>query len=155
MDSEVILSLTYLTENKENIKFAYDQVFIDDIEYKINEKILANIKFNDFEKEMGIKIVTTKLIDIDNKTTDFSYFEVIPGDNYGLLFPGRSALTRDIIFPDNLSHNIIIKRDKNIIYQGSFSKRLLLINISSELFISIDSIKVTKSLFTITTYDSS
>ena len=155
MDSDATLSLTYLVENKENIRFAYDQFFIDDKEYKINEKILAKIKFNDFEKEISSKIVTIKLIDIDNESTDFSYFEVIPGENYGLLFPGRSALTRDIIFPDNLLHNIMIKHDKKIIYQRSFGKRLLLINISSEFFISIDDIIVTKSLFTISTDDSS
>ena len=155
MDSDAILSLTYLTENKENIRFSYDQFFIDDKEYKINEKILAKIQFNDFEKEIGSKIVTIKLIDIDNESTDFSYFEVIPGENYGLLFPGRSGLTRDIIFPDNLLHNIMIKHDKKIIYQKSFSKRLLLINISSDFFISIDNIIVTKSLFTISTDDSS
>ena len=155
MDSDATLRLTYLTENKENIEFTYDQFFVEDLEYKINEKILANIKFNDFEKEMGSKIVTIKLIDIDNESTDFCYFEVIPGENFGLLFPGRSALTRDIIFPDNLLHNIMIKHDKKIIYQRSFSKRLLLINISSEFFISIDNIIVTKNLFTISTDDSS
>ena len=49
----------------------------------------------------------------------------------------------------------MIKHDKKIIYQRSFGKRLLLINISSEFFISIDDIIVTKSLFTISTDDSS
>ena len=156
MENDATLSLTYITEDKEKIKFPYDQFFIEDNEYKIKEKLLININFNDFEKEMGSKVVTSKFIDIDNKQAEFSYFEVISGENHGFLFSSRSCFTRDLIFPDNLSHYFIVKsKNNNILYQGNFTKRLLLINISSELIISIDNIIITKSLFTISTDESS
>ena len=111
MNNKATLILTYIAKNKKKEEFKYDQLFIDQSEYKINEGKPINIEFNDIESEMRIKIVNAEFIDYYINDKDCHYFKIIPGNNYWFLFPHR-GYTRDILFPDDSKYNIEIIYDR-------------------------------------------
>ena len=143
MNNKALLNLTYLADEKD--EFDYDKIIFNNSEYNIDEPKTIELDFDDFETEMGSKVVIGKFIDNQLKETTYRYFEVISGENKGFLFPSK-GYTRDIIFPDNSVHELEIIYKKKSIYKGNFSKRLLLINTSETYGIIIDKIVVTQYL---------
>ena len=137
MNNKALLNLTYLADEKD--EFDYDKIIFNNSEYNIDEPKTIELDFDDFETEMGSKVVIGKFIDNQLKETTYRYFEVISGENKGFLFPSK-GYTRNIIFPDNSVHELEIIYKKKSIYKGNFSKRLLLINTSETYGIIIDKI---------------
>ena len=79
MNNKALLNLTYLADEKD--KFDYDKIIFNNSEYNIDEPKTIELDFDDFETEMGSKVVIGKFIDNQLKETTYRYFEVISGYN--------------------------------------------------------------------------
>ena len=84
----------------ENLEPDFDKILIENKEYSLGEVNNKEIKinFSEMEKELGSKILAMTLK--NSVENSIHYFEVIPGINYGILFPTQGN-TRDLIFPDD------------------------------------------------------
>ena len=134
---EPMLLIDYIFDD---IKPDMDEIFIENKKYLIKEIINKNmnINFNEYEKELGSKILSMTLKNQCSERTH--YFEVISGVNVGILFPSFGD-TRDIIFPDDKEYKVkITSTSSSSRHQKEFSikGRLLLINFNSgyELYIN-------------------
>jgi hypothetical protein len=151
MDNTAVIKLTNLATDSE--QFPYDKIMINGNEYKVDEGKPINVYFDDFEKEMGSKIVKCEFIDKIDNINDYRYFEVIQGNNNGFLFPERGVV-RDIVFLDDSKHEVKIECKRKIIYESYFCNRFLLINVNEHYDISIDKIMVTENIIRCTAYNS-
>lgn len=115
--------------NKDNAIF--DTIEYAGIKYKIQEQMKIPISFSEIESEIGSKIVELKII--EKKGEQSHCFEVVEGDNYGILFTSHGK-TRDLIFKENEKINFKVELEKpfekNIISCNGIN-RLLLINLSN------------------------
>ena len=123
MEAKIILN--YIFENEEPDYFL--KILIEKKEYKleeVNKKEIA-IKFNDIEVELGSKIIEIELIYINSHETHPC--EILPGNNYGILFPYK-GYTRDIIFPEDQAYKVEVQMTEYKKVLEIKSNRLLLIN---------------------------
>ena len=138
MNNKATLILTYIAKNKKKEEFKYDQLFIDQSEYKINEGKPINIEFNDIESEMRIKIVKAEFIDYYINDKDCHYLKLFLEIITGFYFHIEAILE---IYYFLMIQSIILKlyMIEEIIYKGEFNRRLLLININEiyDIFIII------------------
>ena len=121
---EAKLILNYIYENEEPF---FLKIIIEKKEYKledVNKKEIV-IQFDEIEAELGSKIIEIGFKYLNSPIT--LYCEISPGDNYGILFPGRGYIS-DIIFPEDKTYKaeIKIKGDKKALEIKN--NRLLLIN---------------------------
>ena len=123
MEAKIILN--YIFENEEPDYFL--KILIEKKEYKleeVNKKEIA-IKFNDIEVELGSKIIEIELIYINSHNTH--HCEILPGNNYGILFPYKGYI-RDIIFPEDQAYKVEVQLTEEKKVLEIKSNRLLLIN---------------------------
>lgn len=144
---ETILSFNYIFEN---IKPNFKKISVENKEYPIEnlKDLKIKITFNDIELELCSKIVSLTLIFGDrDEDKESHYFEVIPGNLTGILFPSW-GYTRDIIFSDNNNYNVKIFPTNDRDYKKEFiiKNRLLLININRELYLYINTIFLTSQI---------
>ena len=107
MEAKLILNYIF-----ENIKPDFLKIIIDNDEYKIedlNKKEIV-IKFNEIEEQLGSKILEIKFINEYNQES--YYCEILPGNNYGILFPYEGFM-RDIIFPEDQVYKVKLRIGEN------------------------------------------
>ena len=80
MKNKATINLINLAANSE--EFVYEKIIINNNEYKIDKEKSINIDFDDFETEMGSKIVKCEFTDIC-KMKRYRYFEGF-GENFDL-----------------------------------------------------------------------
>ena len=144
---EAILSFNYIFEN---IKPNFKKISVENKEYPIEnlKDLKIKITFNDIESELCSKIVSLTLIFGDrDEDKESHYFEVIPGNLTGILFSSW-GYTRDIIFSDNNNYNVKIFPTNDRDYKKEFiiKNRLLLINISREFYLYINTVFLTSQI---------
>ena len=135
MEAKLILNYIF-----ENIKPDFLKIIIDNDEYKIedlNKKEIV-IKFNEIEEQLGSKILEIKFINEYNQES--YYCEILPGNNYGILFPYEGFM-RDIIFPEDQVYKVKLRigEDKK---ELEIKNRLLFIN-----YISICEVRINEMIF--------
>ena len=135
MEAKLILNYIF-----ENMKPDFLKIIIDNDEYKIedlNKKEIV-IKFNEIEEQLGSKILEIKFINEYNQES--YYCEILPGNNYGILFPYEGFM-RDIIFPEDQVYKVKLRigEDKK---ELEIKNRLLFIN-----YISICEVRINEMIF--------
>ena len=143
---EAIIFLDYLFEN---IEPSFSKILIDKQEYKLEDvdKKEIKIKFNDIEQELGYKTIEIGYINIYNVKVIFRC-DILPGINKGILFPFVGVL-RDIILPENKKYKVNIKYNKDNKEFILKNNRLLLINFTTTLWLSIDEIFISNEISTL------
>ena len=135
MEAKLILNYIF-----ENIKPDFLKIIIDNDEYKIedlNKKEIV-IKFNEIEEQLGSKILEIKFINEYNK--EIYFCEILPGNNYGILFPYEGFM-RDIIFPEDQVYKVKLRIGENK-KELEIKNRLLFIN-----YISICEVRINEMIF--------
>ena len=135
MEAKLILNYIF-----ENMKPDFLKIIIDNDEYKIedlNKKEIV-IKFNEIEEQLGSKILEIKFINEYNQES--YYCEILPGNNYGILFPYEGFM-RDIIFPEDQVYKIKLRIGENK-KELEIKNRLLFIN-----YISICEVRINEMIF--------
>lgn len=124
----------------------FDCVRVDGVEYYLKDKMEINLVFNDIEKEFGSKIVS--FVIKEKKSEKIHNFEVLQGENYGILSTSHGK-TRDLIFRENDQVEFEIgnnKEIKNNLTCHNGVKRLLLINLSYDIPVTINGEDMTEDL---------
>ena len=124
-------------------------VSVDGTEYELQDSMKINLSFNEIEQEIGSKVVSLMLRKNNKEITH--KFEVLEGDNYGILFTSHGK-TRDLIFREADEIKVKIGNDKNIekilpCHNGV--KRLLLINLSYDIPVFINDKEMSSDLIDI------
>ena len=129
-----------------NSKYAlFNTINIDGKDHKLQDNMKINLSFNDIEQEIGSKVVSLVIKEKYSKQTH--YFEVMKGDNYGILFSSHGK-TRDLIFLEK-EVKVQIGKDKKIekcLTSRNEVKRLLLINLSYDIPVFINDKNMTYDL---------
>ena len=121
---EAKLILNYIFENEEP---DFLNIIIEKKEYKledVNKKEIF-IKFNEIEEEFGSKIIEIELEYIYYSNT--FHCEILPGNNYGILFPIKGYI-RDIVFQEDQTYKVEIQSKCDKKELEIKNNRLLLIN---------------------------
>ena len=124
----------------------FNTVNIDGKDYKLQDEMKINLSFNDIEQEYGSKVVSLVIKEKNSEQTH--YFEVLKGDNYGILSTSHGK-TRDLIFRENEKVNVQIGEDKKkekCLASVNGVKRLLLINLSYDIPVYINGKYMTENL---------
>ena len=140
----------------ENLEPDFDKILIENKEYSLGEVNNKEIKinFSEMEKELGSKILAMTLK--NSVENSIHYFEVIPGINYGILFPTQGN-TRDLIFLDDEVYKVeiictLFKQKKEFCVKG---KRLLLINFTTIYNLFINDISLTNQIIKLSAQEDS
>ena len=141
MEAKLILDYIFENEQPDFLK-----IIIEKKEYKledVNKKQIV-IKFNEIEKEFGSKIIEIELEYIYYPADTF-HCEILPGNNYGILFPNRGFL-RDIIFQEDQTYKVEVQlhHDKKVVEIDG--NRLLLINYSTRYYLIINGKKFSENI---------
>jgi len=124
------------------LSYSFDKLFIDDEECKILPVIKKELKFDEIESEIGLKVVKIKLISLND--VEEHYFEIAKGTIINAnLFP-HHGITLDIITNEKILNSKIKDRRTDSFEDLAINEnRVLMINFNFDfkLFINDSHIK--------------
>ena len=128
----------------------FDSIILEGKRYELKENLSIEIKFNEFESDLYLKVVNLELIRRSKNVV--YYFEVIPGINNAILFNGFGK-TRDLIFNENKKIEVKIEKDEKSleVIDISKTKRIILINLSQNDSFFINGVDLVDEIIDIST----
>ena len=101
--------IQHSSTNSPILSYKFDKLYFDDEECKILPEIKKELKFNEIESEVGLKVVKIKLISLND--VEDHYFEIAKGTTiYGNLLPNH-GFTLDIVTNEKILNSKI--KDKS------------------------------------------